>query len=184
MSPGNYPSRSQYLPPIRENQDSARRSSEYGSLLQAPSDIICYQNGHPIRESSKMTSALVGGSCVEASRVHYHGKEAFIFVFSVRPVPLFFSKSVTSNGCFHAKDLAVSVEGTFMLRYRAFDIFSRTSGRPDLYAIQAECYGGSFQVYSTKDFPGLQPSTELSKVTFPLKICHCASFSFATGTSM
>lgn len=31
-------------------------------------------------------------------------------------------------------------------------------------AIQAECYGGRLRVYSTKEFPGLQASTELTKV--------------------
>ncbi|KAG6861915.1 hypothetical protein C0995_009865 [Termitomyces sp. Mi166 len=29
---------------------------------------------------------------------------------------------------------------------------------------QTEVYGGPFKVYATKDFPGLAPSTELSKV--------------------
>ena len=55
-------------------------------------------------------------------------------------------------------------EGIFLLRYRTFDIFSFVSGtskRP----IQAELYGGSFKVYSTRDFPGLQASTELTKVS-------------------
>ena len=61
------------------------------------------------------------------------------------------------------QDLAVRTEGTFILRYRFFDIFSRILGHNDL-AIQAECYGGSFRVYSTKEFPGLQASTELTKV--------------------
>jgi hypothetical protein len=67
------------------------------------------------------------------------------------------------------QDLAVSMEGTFILRYRVFDIFSRVFNENDMCPIQAECYGGSFRVYSTKDFPGLQPSTPLSKVnTYPL----------------
>ena len=30
--------------------------------------------------------------------------------------------------------------------------------------ILAECYGGPFRIYSTKEFPGLRPSTELTKV--------------------
>ena len=61
------------------------------------------------------------------------------------------------------KDLAVKIEGQFILRYRCFDLFSRTSGHGDL-PIQAECFGGPFRIYSTKEFPGLQPSTELTKV--------------------
>jgi len=59
-------------------------------------------------------------------------------------------------------DLAVKTEGQFFLRYRCFDLFSRTSGYDDL-PIQAECFGGPFKIYSTKEFPGLQPSTELTK---------------------
>jgi len=61
------------------------------------------------------------------------------------------------------QDLAVKIEGSFILRYRVFDIFSRAQGSPDL-VVQAECYGGPFRVYSTKEFPGLQASTELTKV--------------------
>jgi hypothetical protein len=66
------------------------------------------------------------------------------------------------------QDLAVKIEGTFILRYRMFDIFSKVSGIDDLL-IQAECYGGPFRVYSTKEFPGLQASTELTKVSCQLE---------------
>lgn len=77
------------------------------------------------------------------------------------------------------KDLAVKIEGQFFLRYRCFDIFLRTSGHGDL-PIQAECFGGPFRIYSTKEFPGLQPSTELTKVmplgldTIPHTRAHAA----------
>lgn len=64
------------------------------------------------------------------------------------------------------QDLAVKSEGQFFLRYRCFDIFARTLGPGDL-PIQAECFGGPFRIYSTKEFPGLQPSTELTKVPSP-----------------
>lgn len=63
------------------------------------------------------------------------------------------------------QDLAVKVEGAFILRYRVFDIFSKKYNDNEL-TIQTECYGGPFRVYSTKDFPGLQASTELTKVRF------------------
>jgi hypothetical protein len=33
--------------------------------------------------------------------------------------------------------------------------------------VLAECYGQPFDVYSTKEFPGLEPSTELTKVNNP-----------------
>lgn len=61
------------------------------------------------------------------------------------------------------QDLAVKIEGVFILRYRVFDIFSKKYNDNEL-AIQSECYGGAFRVYSTKEFPGLQASTELTKV--------------------
>jgi len=59
-------------------------------------------------------------------------------------------------------DLAVKTEGHFILRYRVFDIFSTPIDHTDR-VIQAECYGGVFRVYSTKEFPGLPASTELTK---------------------
>ena len=61
------------------------------------------------------------------------------------------------------QDLAVKTEGYFVLRYRVFDIFSTPIDHSDR-VIQAECYGGIFRVYSTKEFPGLPASTELTKV--------------------
>ena len=61
------------------------------------------------------------------------------------------------------QDLAVKLQGTFILRYRLFDIFAKAYNVHDL-VIQAECYGGTFRVYSNKEFPGLQASTELTKV--------------------
>jgi hypothetical protein len=63
------------------------------------------------------------------------------------------------------------MEGTFILRFRIFDILSQVGGYPDC-AIQAECYGGEFRVYSTKDFPGLPASTALTKVGAYFLIVH------------
>ena len=63
------------------------------------------------------------------------------------------------------QDLAVRGEGTFLLRYRVFDIWSAAAG-PDQHPILAECYGRPFRVYSTWDFPGYQASTALTKVGF------------------
>jgi hypothetical protein len=73
-------------------------------------------------------------------------------------------ENLLSHDTYIIQDLAVKIEGDFFLRYRIFDLFSRTASLVDV-PVQAECYGGSFHVYSTKEFPGLQPSTELSKVT-------------------
>ncbi|KAG6889588.1 hypothetical protein C0995_016396 [Termitomyces sp. Mi166 len=105
------------------------------------SDIVHHVNNYPVKESSKVTSALVGATFVQPSIIDYQGKKAILFVFA---------------------DLAVKIEGSFILRYRFFDIFSKPHDYQDL-AIQAECYGGAFHVYSTKEFPGLQASTELTK---------------------
>ncbi|KAF8065281.1 velvet factor-domain-containing protein [Lyophyllum atratum] len=115
--------------------------SGYMSSSQTAPDVVQYVNGFPIRESSKMTSSLVGATFVQPAIVEYQGRKSVMFVFA---------------------DLAVKVEGTFILRYRVFDIFSRPHNYVDL-AVQAECYGGSFHVYSTKEFPGLQASTDLTK---------------------
>ena len=69
------------------------------------------------------------------------------------------------------QDLAVKREGRFVLRYRIFNLHSRT--RDGDVHILAECFGGPFEVYSTKSFPGLQASTELTRVShlpfFPSK---------------
>jgi len=53
-------------------------------------------------------------------------------------------------------------EGVFVLRYRMFDLFSAAGG--ERASTLAELYGGPFKVYSTRDFPGLEPSTDLTKV--------------------
>lgn len=57
----------------------------------------------------------------------------------------------------------MKTEGTYTLRYRVFDIFSRAAGDRPKPAL-AEHFGGPFKVYSTKQFPGLRASTELTKV--------------------
>ncbi|KAF5365321.1 hypothetical protein D9758_005438 [Tetrapyrgos nigripes] len=106
-----------------------------------PSDIVHRVESVPITESSKMTNSLVGSTFVMPTTIEYQGKKTLLFVFS---------------------DLAVKSEGYFILRYRMFDLFSRALDMEDL-VIQAECYGGMFRVYSTKEFPGLQASTELTK---------------------
>ncbi|ESK92276.1 hypothetical protein Moror_4674 [Moniliophthora roreri MCA 2997] len=104
--------------------------------------VVHHVDGQPIVEGTQLTNALVGATFVQPTVVDWHGKKTLMFVFA---------------------DLAVKTEGTFILRYRVFDIFSRAE-RHDHLVIQAECYGGPFRVYSTKEFPGLQASTELTKL--------------------
>ncbi|XP_006455353.1 hypothetical protein AGABI2DRAFT_76149, partial [Agaricus bisporus var. bisporus H97] len=95
-------------------------------------------------ESSKNTTCLVGATFVQPVHVELSGQKSIVFVFS---------------------DLAVKSEGTFTLRYRIFDLFSPTPDpRVTTFNILAECWAkGSFRIYSTKEFPGLPASTELTK---------------------
>ncbi|KAJ7765335.1 velvet factor-domain-containing protein [Mycena metata] len=58
---------------------------------------------------------------------------------------------------FTFSDLAVQLEGHFLLRYRFFDIFSNPS------RILAECHGEPFRMYSSKKAPSLKESTTLTK---------------------
>ena len=68
------------------------------------------------------------------------------------------------------QDLAVRREGVFILRYRAFDLCSGVPGNPHA-PVLAELYGGPFKVYSTREFPGLDPSTDLTKVRLLALLC-------------
>ncbi|KAG5735484.1 hypothetical protein E4T56_gene11139 [Termitomyces sp. T112] len=107
------------------------------ALLATPSeDVVHYVDGYPITESSKATEAIFGEKVAEPLLVDYEGGKAVMF------------------------DLALQREGTFILRYRIFDISSLAVPGMKSTA-QTEVYGGPFKVYATKDFPGLAPSTEL-----------------------
>lgn len=93
-------------------------------------------------DSDKLSRVLFGESYSHAcSILDLHGRPVLYFVFS---------------------DLSVKLEGLFRPRYRFFDLFSRTSESPDV-PILAQCFGGAFAVYSTKEFPGLKASTPLTK---------------------
>jgi len=116
------------------------QSPEHPNNVES-SDVVHHVDGYPLSEKSKMTSALVGATFVQPVALDYQGRRSLMFVFA---------------------DLAVKTEGHFILRYRVFDIFSTPIDHTDR-VIQAECYGGVFRVYSTKEFPGLPASTELTK---------------------
>ncbi|KAF8897066.1 velvet factor-domain-containing protein [Gymnopilus junonius] len=106
-----------------------------------PSDVVYRIGNHYITESSKLTPALVGEKFMEPTLVDYNDRKALVFVFG---------------------DIAVQREGVFILRYRVFDLYSGVPGNPHA-PVLAELYGGPFKVYSTREFPGLEPSTELTK---------------------
>ncbi|KAG1819144.1 velvet factor-domain-containing protein [Suillus subaureus] len=124
------------LPPL---SSSSRIPVSDAKLPHLPPYV--HHDPFQIPEHMKCTMALSGATFVQPACIDYGGKRALVFPFA---------------------DLAVRIEGDFFLRYRIFDLFSRTAGLVDV-PVQAECYGGSFHIYSTKEFPGLQPSTELSK---------------------
>ncbi|KAH9972551.1 velvet factor-domain-containing protein [Lactifluus volemus] len=112
-----------------------------------PEEIVHYFKGtYPVTEGSKQTEALAGTTFVQAANLDHKGNKVLMFVFA---------------------DLAVKAEGNFILRYRCFDLFSRVSSTSTTSdgqtPVWAECYGGPFRVYSTKEFPGLRASTDLTK---------------------
>ncbi|KAF9077964.1 velvet factor-domain-containing protein [Rhodocollybia butyracea] len=89
-------------------------------------------------------TTLIGSKVVQPHLIDIDNQKTLLFVFS---------------------DLSVRELGLFKLRYKFFDLFSSTPGNP-CKIIQAECTGGTFRVFSTKDFPGLCVSTPLTKVCF------------------
>ncbi|KAG6380126.1 velvet factor-domain-containing protein [Boletus reticuloceps] len=119
----------------------------HSNLASIHQRALTYLWDQPVTEDMNCTAALSGATFIQPALIEYQGRRALVFPFA---------------------DLAVKTEGQFFLRYRCFDLFSRTSGYDDL-PIQAECFGGPFRIYSTKEFPGLQPSTELTKVTVPFR---------------
>ncbi|KAF9814664.1 hypothetical protein IEO21_04959 [Rhodonia placenta] len=135
-----------YPPPLRLTVAPTTSQQPYASSYSFPesptrSDVVAYYGGHALSESSKCTQLLAGTITVAAICIDYKGKKSLMFIFS---------------------DLAVRSEGTYMLRYSAYDIFSHvrdTQGHPAL----AQCFGGPFHIYATKDFPGLHASTDLTK---------------------
>ncbi|EMD37614.1 hypothetical protein CERSUDRAFT_114267 [Gelatoporia subvermispora B] len=109
--------------------------------MPAPTEIVAYHGDTPITATSIATDKLSGTIFRDSTNIGINGKSAIIFVFS---------------------DVSVRIEGIFVLRYRVFHVFSQAEGsgpRPVL----AECFGEPFKVYSTKDFPGLHASTDLTK---------------------
>ncbi|KAF9066988.1 velvet factor [Rhodocollybia butyracea] len=93
--------------------------------------------------ASLTDTALIGSKLVQPYLVDLNNQKNLVFVFS---------------------DLAVKETGLFKLRYKFFDVISGISVNMGHTIIQAECTGGAFRAYATKDFPGLQASTQLTKL--------------------
>ncbi|EPQ54221.1 hypothetical protein GLOTRDRAFT_78159 [Gloeophyllum trabeum ATCC 11539] len=107
------------------------------------SDVVASLDGYLIRESSKCSTALAGETFVQAAKLEYKGSVVLLFIFP---------------------DISVRTEGIFILRYRFFDLSLFPGEIPaGGLPILAECYGGTFEIFSTKNFPGLPESTELTK---------------------
>ncbi|KAJ7141210.1 velvet factor-domain-containing protein [Mycena epipterygia] len=114
------------------------------------------------------TGSLTGSTFVQASTIEHEGKKCLMFAFT---------------------DLSSRLAGDLVLRYKFFNIFSRPDGLRS-GALEAECWGHQFHVYSTKDVPSLKPSTDLTrslaKAGIPVKLrskergCKKKSCSYAS----
>ncbi|KAF7319326.1 Velvet domain-containing protein [Mycena chlorophos] len=128
-------------PPSPDSESSPPESP------MSPDGTYSFRSGppSPIRAGSaitaKATTALAGTTFVQVDSIPWRGKTALLFTFA---------------------DLAVKNEGYFVLQYRFFDIYSKPSGHSD-QRIQADCFGQSFRIYSSKEVPPLGRSTELTK---------------------
>ncbi|KAJ7354627.1 velvet factor [Mycena albidolilacea] len=90
------------------------------------------------------TQELVGSTFVTASVIEYGGRKCLVFPFA---------------------DLSSKAIGDFCLRYKFFNI--NPNYQPVGLAgqrVQAQCWGNSFRVYSSKHAPPLKPSTDLTKI--------------------
>jgi hypothetical protein len=98
---------------------------------------------HHVQPGTNVTSELAGLTYAHAVKIDLDNHKALIFVFT---------------------DLSSKMEGEFCLRYRCFNVLSQAAG-PEVRPVAAECVGGVFRVYSTRAFPGLDASTEFTKVS-------------------
>ncbi|KAI0731702.1 velvet factor-domain-containing protein [Fomitopsis betulina] len=110
--------------------------------------VVAYVRGVPVFERSKRTADLVGNT---------------------------FSPSTCSKGqlIFAFTNLAVREEGIFFLRYRTFNTVYSAMGNTPM-PVLAECVGGAFKIYPTNGFPGLSPSTALTKARLISSSTHSA----------
>ncbi|KZT64602.1 hypothetical protein DAEQUDRAFT_603348 [Daedalea quercina L-15889] len=132
----------------RERPGPSLESVGNGSQLGhgPPGPVAAYMYGAPVLENSICTPLIAGTTFSASSLIQYQGVKQLMFVFP---------------------DISVK-EGEFFLRYRVFNALYPVTG-PAPLPILAECIGGPFRIYGTKDFPGLRASTDLTKVClFPV----------------
>ncbi|KZT11527.1 uncharacterized protein LAESUDRAFT_275128 [Laetiporus sulphureus 93-53] len=147
-------------PPPLDVEDHASPLILAATSNATQSEVLTHVDGHPITEQSNCTTALAGSTVIEATSLEWKGRDTLMYIFSVCSSSACVSIVATGDRA-RARDLSVRQEGTFILRYRVFDVMSRARGHVTV-PVLAECYGGSFKVFPPKLFPGLQPSTELT----------------------
>ncbi|KAI0077987.1 hypothetical protein K474DRAFT_986496 [Panus rudis PR-1116 ss-1] len=131
--------------PVQTGPSMCRHRMRSSPGSEANAKILGYVGNQAITQSMLRTDALAANKVSEAMVLNYEGKDTIMFAFP---------------------DLSVRVVGNFALGYRVFHIHSciTNSDGTQCSPMMASCLGGSFRVYETKDFPGLQPSTNLSKL--------------------
>lgn len=112
--------------------------------------LLCGASIHEDRDSGSEPSVkkagemegdiLFGSTVVQCVHLLHQGQDMLGFVFA---------------------DLSVRREGLWKLHYQAFDVLHCAPGE-DRHILK-ECVGGSFRVYPNRQFPGLPPSTDLTK---------------------
>ncbi|CAK5265878.1 unnamed protein product [Mycena citricolor] len=130
---------------------SADRSTATASSASRSCSGICQSSIHaPASLQTNSASACVARALSEISvtnaRVIQHeGAAMVVFPFT---------------------DLSSMETGRFLFRYRLFNMEDTAAsyvGGHRVHRIVGECWGNPFQVYSTKDVPRLEASTELTK---------------------
>lgn len=116
-------------------------TSAHVSAITGPEPAVVVNPNSPTTQSQPCTALLNGTTIVSSTSVDYADTVSQMFIFN---------------------DLAVHEEGLFRLRYRAFNTFNAALGAAPI-PVLAECYGGPFRVYNTKEFPGLRVATDLTK---------------------
>ncbi|KAH9931918.1 velvet factor [Fomitopsis serialis] len=121
-----------------------------GNDAEPSSDqIVAYIEGAPITHGTCCTTAFVGTTFVSVSSFNIRGESILLGVFP---------------------DLAVNVTGKFLTRYRVVSTLHATFEH-SRRAVLAECWGGPVVIYPANMFPGLQESTDLTKVLETVSVC-------------
>ncbi|KAH9931952.1 velvet factor-domain-containing protein [Fomitopsis serialis] len=127
--------------PPRAGQMPVGAATFAGPAITGPEPATIVNPNSPTAKSEPCTALLNGTSIVSSTSVEYANSVSLMFIFN---------------------DLAVHEEGLFRLRYRAFNTFNVALGAAPM-PVLAECHGGPFRVYNTKEFPGLRVATDLTK---------------------